>query len=116
VAAETQAAKAVVYRFTVKGENLYAIAQSWPGETAVIATLGTGAAAKFPDGKLPDGKIASVTMLGHKGNLKFTQDADGLKVQLPADRPCDYAYVLKITGLKMNPAGPAVPAVMADLR
>jgi len=55
-------------------------------------------------------------MLGHKGNLKFTQDADGLKVQLPADRPCDYAYVLKITGLKMNPAGPAVPAVMADLR
>lgn len=35
---------------------------------------------------------------------------------LPADKPCDYAYTLKITGLKMNPPGPAVPAVMADLR
>jgi len=57
-----------------------------------------------------------VTMLGHAGKLKFTQDADGLKVTLPADKPCDYAYTLKISGLKMNPPGPAVPAVMADLR
>ena len=108
----------MVYRFTVKGDNLYAIAQSWPGDTAVITTLATGpaAAAKFPDGKAPEGKITSVAMLGHTGNLKFTEDADGLKVTLPADRPCDYAYVLKITGLKMNPPGPPVPAVMADLR
>jgi alpha-L-fucosidase len=116
--AEPQGPKPVVYRFTAKDDNLYAIAQSWPGETAVIATLATspGAAAKFPDGKLPEGKIASVTLLGHKGNLKFTQDAEGLRVTLPADKPCDYAYVLKITGLKMNPAGPPVPSVMADLR
>jgi alpha-L-fucosidase len=108
----------MVYRFTVKGDDLYAIAQSWPGDTAVVATLATGpaAAAKFPDGKLPEGKITSVTMLGHAGKLQFTQDADGLKVKLPPDRPCDYAYTLKITGLKLNPAGPAVPAVMADLR
>jgi hypothetical protein len=35
---------------------------------------------------------------------------------LPADKPCDYAYTLKITGLKMNPADPPVPAVRADLR
>jgi alpha-L-fucosidase len=55
-------------------------------------------------------------LLGHSGNLRFTQDAEGLKLTLPADRPCDYAYVLKIAGLKMNPAGPVVPAVMADLR
>ena len=115
---EPQGPKPVVYRFTVKGDNLYAIAQSWPGDTAVITTLATGpaAAAKFPDGKFPEGKITSVAMLGHTGNLKFTEDADGLKVTLPADRPCDYSYVLKITGLKMNPPGPPVPAVMADLR
>jgi len=115
---EPQRPKPLVYRFTVKGNDLYAIAQSWPGDTAVVATLATGpaAAAKFPDGKLPEGKITSVTMLGHAGKLQFTQDADGLKVKLPPDRPCDYAYTLKITGLKLNPAGPAVPAVMADLR
>jgi alpha-L-fucosidase len=117
-AAEAQGPRPVVYRFTVKDDNLYAIAQSWPGETAVITTLATSpaAAAKFPEGKLPEGKIATVALLGHKGNLKFTQDAEGLKVALPADKPCDYAYVLKITGLKMNPAGPPVPSVMADLR
>lgn len=111
--AGTQGQRPVVYRFTVKGENLYAIAQSWPGETAVIASLAAG---KALEGAAPEGKITSVTMLGHAGNLKFTQDVEGLKVTLPADRPCDYAYVLKITGLKMNPAGPAVPAAMADLR
>jgi len=105
--------KPVVYRFTVKGNNLYAIAQSWPGDTATIKSL---AKRKALDGKVPDGKIKSVTLLGSPGKLKFTQDAEGLKVQLPADKPCDYAWTLKITGLKMNPAGPPVPASMADLR
>jgi alpha-L-fucosidase len=113
VRAEPQGPKPVVYRFTVKGDKLYAIAQSWPGDTAIITSLGSG---KALDGNVPAGKIAGVTMLGHSGNLQFTQDAEGLKVKLPADRPCDYAYVFKITGLKMNPAGPPVPAVMADLR
>jgi alpha-L-fucosidase len=105
--------KPVVYRFTVKGNNLYAIAQSWPGDTATIKSL---AKRKALDGKVPDGKIKSVTLLGSPGKLKFTQDAEGLKVQLPADKPCDYAWTLKIVGLKMNPAGPPVSAVMADLR
>ena len=36
------------------------------------------------------------------GALQFTQDADGLKVKFPAEKPCDYAYALKITGLKLK--------------
>ena len=68
----------------------------------MIASLATG---KALDGTVPEGKIKEVTMLGHAGKLKFVQDTDGLKVTLPADRPCDYAYTLKITGLKMNAAG-----------
>jgi len=111
--AEAQGPKPVEYRFTVKGDSLYAIAQSWPGDTAVITSLAAG---KALDGKVPEGKITSVTLLGHSGELKFTQDSEGLKVKLPADKPCDYAFSLKIVGLKMNPAGPPVPAVMADLR
>jgi len=106
--AAAQGPKPVVYRFTVKGDNLYAIAQSWPGETATITSLASG--------KPLEGKITSVTLLGNPGNLKFTQDADGLHIQLPTTKPCDYAYAFKITGLKMNPAGPPIPAVMADLR
>jgi alpha-L-fucosidase len=111
--AATSGPKPVEYRFTVKGETLYAIAQSWPGDTAVLTSLAKG---KALDGQVPKGKIKSVTLLGHPGKLKFSQDAEGLKVTLPADKPCDYAFTLKIVGLKMNSAGPPIPAVMADLR
>ena len=85
--------KGLNIRFTVKGDSLYAIILgNWPGAEAVIASLGES-----------EGKIAGVTMLGNEGQLEFTQDAAGLKVKLPAAAPCKYAYVLKITGLKMNP-------------
>jgi alpha-L-fucosidase len=80
-------------RFTVKGGNLYAIILgNWPGAEAKINSLSDTA-----------GKISEVTMLGDGGELAFTQDETGLKVQLPASAPCKYAYVLKNTGLKMNP-------------
>jgi alpha-L-fucosidase len=67
-------------------------------------------------GNAPEGKIETVSLLGNSGNLEFTQDEQGLKIKLPPQRPCDYAFALKITGLKMNPAGPPQPAKMADLR
>ncbi|RMF66432.1 MAG: hypothetical protein D6743_06370 [Calditrichaeota bacterium] len=41
--------------------------------------------------------IGSVSMLGHKGSLTWTQSADGLEVTLPAEQPCDYAFTLRIT-------------------
>jgi alpha-L-fucosidase len=66
---------------------------AWPGERVVVTSLATGQ-------KL-NGKIIRVEMLGHKGDLKFTQDAEGLKVTMPAEQPCQYAFTLKITGLKL---------------
>jgi len=89
------APRALAYRFTTKGDTLFAIALAWPGEQAVVTSLATGAASS--------GKITGVELLGHKGALQFTQDADGLKVKMPAEQPCDYAFALKITGLKLNP-------------
>lgn len=87
---------ALKIRFTVKGDALYAIiVGKWPGASALVTSLAQGRA--------PAGKITSVTMLGTKGPLTFTQDASGLKVNLPASAPCDIAYTLKIIGLKMNP-------------
>ena len=93
--ATAAAAPRPAYRLTTKGDNLYAIALSWPGEQAVVTSLATGAASS--------GKITGVELLGHKGALQFTQDADGLKVKMPDEQPCDYAFALKITGLKLNP-------------
>ena len=87
--------QALKIRFTVKGDALYAIiVGKWPGTSATITALATG--------QTPAGKISTVTMLGAKGPLTFTQDAAGLQVNLPATAPCDNAYTIKITGLKMN--------------
>jgi alpha-L-fucosidase len=83
-------------RFTVKGDDLYAIILgNYPSGQVVITSLATG--------KAPEGTIQSVTMLGSPGNLAFEQTAAGLTVKLPAAAPCKYAYSLKISGLKMNP-------------
>ena len=49
------------------------------------------------------GRISAVSLLGGPGQVDFTHDASGLHVKLPATAPCDYAYVLKISGLQMNP-------------
>jgi alpha-L-fucosidase len=85
-------------RFTTKGDTLYAILYAWPygDEPAVITSLATG--------KAPAGKIEKVEMLGVTRPLQFTQDEKGLTVKMPTPpiKPCDFAYVLKITGLKLK--------------
>jgi alpha-L-fucosidase len=82
-------------RFTVKGDALFAIiVGNWPGTSILIPSLGMQ--------KTTGEKIVSVTMLGNKGQLHFTQEQNGLTVDLPATPPCENAYTLKITGLKMN--------------
>ena len=81
-------------RFTRHGDTLYAIVMAWPGEQPVtITSLASG---------LPvHGKVEKVELLGHDGDLAFSQDAAGLQVKFPADKPCNFAYTLKITGLKL---------------
>jgi hypothetical protein len=37
-----------------------------------------------------------VQLLGYAGKLKWKQEADGLKVEMPAEKPCDHAVALKI--------------------
>ena len=78
-------------RFTAKGDVLYAILLGWPENgSAVIRSLAAGA----PQGQ---GEITSISLLGSDAKLAWTRDAQGLSVKLPATKPCDHAYVLKIT-------------------
>jgi len=49
-------------------------------------------------GKPGFGKVRQVELLGHKGNLKFTQNETALVVELPNEKPCDYAVTLRIEG------------------
>jgi alpha-L-fucosidase len=78
-------------RFTTKGNTLYAFVMGWPEKQAVIPALGTNASPQF-------GKIAHVALLGHNANLKWTQAADGLKIELPQQAPSDYGVTFKIVG------------------
>jgi alpha-L-fucosidase len=61
----------------------------WPEKSASIKAL----AANDPQ---QAGRIHNVELLGHKGNLKWTQDESGLKVDMPSEKPCDHAVTLKI--------------------
>jgi alpha-L-fucosidase len=88
-------------RFTTHGDTLYATVMNWPGDEPVtISSLATGQPVQ--------GKFGRVELLGHDGALEFTQDATGLKVKFPAEKPCDFCYALKISGLKIPPATTAV--------
>jgi alpha-L-fucosidase len=76
-------------RFTAKGDALYAILLGWPGERTVIRSLGTAG--------LLDKEIAEIRLLGNDLPLRWTRDAGGLTVILPATKPCNHAFSLKIT-------------------
>jgi alpha-L-fucosidase len=74
-------------RFTARGDDLYAICLGWPGKELTVASLG---------GLYPS-EIASVRLLGVERDLRWAVDRSGLRVEMPDERPCDHAYVLKIT-------------------
>jgi alpha-L-fucosidase len=77
-------------RFTTKRDTLYAFVMGWPEKEAVVQALGT-ASPQSP------GKIVNVELLGHQGRLTWTQEATSLRVELPAEKPSDYALTLKVT-------------------
>ena len=63
-------------RFTTKGPTLYAIALGWPEDGRM--TIRSLAAAA--------GRITGIALLGHSGDLTWSQTADGLVITLPAQR------------------------------
>lgn len=79
------------YRFTTKGNSLYAIALGWPENgKALIKSLSKG-------NPLRPEPISCVELLG-QGNLNFEQKPEGLEVILPNNKPeLIYAYSLKIS-------------------
>jgi alpha-L-fucosidase len=77
------------FRFTTKGDDLYAIELAWPsGQEAVIHSL-TGDALK---GR----QIQAITLLGSAAPLTYKQQPDGLHIELPAKPAGAYAYAYRI--------------------
>ena len=58
------------------------------------------------------GQITGVTLLGSSAQLKWTHDTNGLTIQLPDQKPCDFAVAFKIVGQDLRGFKPelAVPA------
>jgi hypothetical protein len=80
----------------------------WPAEAKlVIRSLG-----KFPG---VTGKINAVELLGHAGPLTWTHDADGLSVNLPEQKPSNYAVAFKITSENLRGFKPELAASAASL-
>jgi alpha-L-fucosidase len=83
-------------RFTTRGNWLYAFVMGWPEAEAqrqiTIAPLGTTS-------EYAKDKITNVELLGNPGKLEWAQGDAGLKIQLPAEKPCEHAIAFRISGL-----------------
>jgi alpha-L-fucosidase len=79
-------------RFTSRWRTLYAIACGWPQDRqeVLIKSLNSN------DKLLAQGEIANISMLGSDQKLNWQHEAPGLQITLPAQKPCDHAYVFKI--------------------
>jgi len=94
---DTKAYTTEDFRFTAKGNTVYAIGMGCPASGAegyaTIHALGSDKEAKGL-------KLQSVELIGAKDSLgeKLTwlQTPEALNVKLPASASCTYAYVLKI--------------------
>ncbi|MGJ5816654.1 alpha-L-fucosidase [Paludibaculum fermentans] len=75
------------FRFTKKGEVLYAICLGVPTKQALIQSLAENAPQK----------VQRVELLGRKQALKFQRSGQGLTVEMPADVAPDLAVVFKVS-------------------
>ena len=77
------------FRFTTKGDSLYAIELAWPSSgEAVIQTLRSGTTGARP--------VKAVTLLSSGVTPPFTQKPDGLHIKVPAVAPGNYAFVYRL--------------------
>lgn len=80
-------------RFTrsKKGNIVYAIILGWPKEKSFqVKSFGKASS-------LNPGKVENVELLGCVDKLEWNQSTDYLSVIKPLIKPCNYAYVLKIS-------------------
>lgn len=84
-------------RFTTKGATLYAFALGWPAD----GKLAIRSLARPADGS--GNRIERVELLGHDGELQFTQSGEALVVTLPAEKVSAYTAALRITGRDLKP-------------
>ena len=84
-------------RFTCRDNLLYATFLGWPEEKATIR-FDQDPKSNFKTIKrLEPGEVESVRMLGIDRELDWSMTRKGLEIDVPNEKPCDNAYVFKIT-------------------
>jgi alpha-L-fucosidase len=75
-------------RYTKKGSTLYAFSMGWEGKEVVFPELSSNG------GKA--GSVKNVALLGFDDKVEWAQTPEGLKVQLPKEKPSSYAIAFRI--------------------
>jgi len=74
--------------FTTKGKDLYVICTQFPGKPITVRNVGN--------------KPVSVTLLGSNTSVKYLYGSKNISITppniSPANNPCEYAWVFKLTG------------------
>ena len=82
-------------RFTCRHNFIYATFLGWPGRSAIIRFARAVRAGNlrhiYPE------EIASVRMLGVDRELHWSMTDQGLEIDVPDEKPCDHAFVFRIT-------------------
>ena len=87
---ETQSYTPQDFRFTRKGNVIYAMELGWPSSpTTVIHSFATEPRAGAE-------KVEAVSLLGSAASISFQQEADGLHLQLPERAQQEYVYAFRI--------------------
>ncbi len=78
-------------RFTTRRDTLYATALAWPENGKLtIKSLAAGS-------ELTRQEITKVELLGSTAPLRWSRDANGLTIDLPEQKPCEHAFVFRIS-------------------
>ena len=74
------------YRFTSKGGTVYAFGMRWPEDgKALVKSLAAGGGPT----------VGKVSLLG-SGDVEFEQGPDGLRIELPPERPCESVHCFRV--------------------
>ena len=76
------------FRFTQKGDSVYAFWMEWPQDNRLIVKSFAA------DGQ--NDKVEFVRLLGYDGNLEWQQKQEGLHITLPNKKPCEFAWALEV--------------------
>ncbi len=84
------------FRFTTRGDALYAICLGRPTAAAGVKVAALGTAAAVGASGAGAAQVRAVSWLGVAAPPAWRQEPDGLVVSVPASLPGDYAWTLKV--------------------